>query len=443
MILGNRRARRIACALLAVVLSAGVGCSGGRSARSKHPNVVIYLIDALRKDHLGVYGYPRSTSPYIDAFAREAVIFEDAYSTTAWTKPAVASLLTGLNPPRHGVLDRRNYLPDSVPILSEYLKALGYATNAVITNPHASAQWGFGRGFDRFSEKKDKWDIRADEVNDTVFKYLSQQKQPFFYYIHTIEPHGPIAPTAPYDRMFGGHTADGTIPKLEPGAEGELIQNAKCLYDGAICFNDLQFGRLLAKLRTMGLYDDTLIILVADHGEEHMDHGMGGHGEQLYNEVAQIPLIVKYPRGHYAGTRTPVRASLLDIVPTVLAVAGADAPGGLEGLDLSRFLESGGTASSDRALFLDLNQRRRDGTLRVESGVVDGSFKYMEDLLPEKRKMLYDLDRDPAERTNLIATDSSQAARLAGLLEDYQRKAAEQAIPQNLREPLKALGYIN
>jgi arylsulfatase A-like enzyme len=110
MKMGKRRARLVACGLFAACVSVGIGCSGGRAARSKHPNVVIYLIDALRRDHLGVYGYPRSTSPYMDAFAREAVVFDDAYSTTAWTKPAVASLLTGLNPPRHGVQDRRNYL---------------------------------------------------------------------------------------------------------------------------------------------------------------------------------------------------------------------------------------------------------------------------------------------------------------------------------------------
>jgi arylsulfatase A-like enzyme len=138
-----------------------------------------------------------------------------------------------------------------------------------------------------------------------------------------------------------------------------------------------------------------------------------------------------------------VRASLLDIVPTVLAAAGKGAPGGLEGIDLTRALAAGAASAEERTLFLDLNQRRRDGTLRVESAVVEGQFKYMEDLLPEKRKLLYDLDRDPGETSNLVASNPSKADYLAGLLKDYQQRAAEQAIPQELREGLKALGYIN
>jgi arylsulfatase A-like enzyme len=144
-----------------------------RPKAPERPNVVIYLIDALRRDHLGVYGYQRNTSPHIDAFARDAVVYDDAYSTTVWTKPAVASILTGLTPVRHGVQDRRHYLPDNVPLLAEFLKKIGYATTAVVTNPHASAQWGFGRGFDDFDETKNWAGTRADEVNAAVFPYLT------------------------------------------------------------------------------------------------------------------------------------------------------------------------------------------------------------------------------------------------------------------------------
>jgi arylsulfatase A-like enzyme len=443
MLPGTRIVRAVACGSVVALLGGVAGCQGGRPAPPRRPNVVIYLIDALRRDHVGAYGYARGTSPSIDAFAREAVLYVDAYSTTAWTKPAVASLLTGLNPPRHGVQDRRHYLPESLPVLSEYLKALGYSTTAVVTNPHASSEWGFGRGFDRFDERRNWQRASAEEVNDAVFRSLGRDRGPFFYYIHTIEPHGPSGPKPPYGILFGGRPMGDGLPGVQPGAQPVVVENAIALYDGAIRSNDREFGLLLHELKRKRLYDDTLIILVADHGEEHLDHGKGGHGQQLFNEVAQIPMIVKFPKGRFAGTIASARASLLDIVPTVLSVAGMDQPLGLEGIDLADLPDGGASPTPDRRLFLDLNQVRLDGELVVARAVVEGHVKYMDDLVPEPKKMLFDLERDPGETNNLIQQDPVLAERLAALLKDYQVMASVEAIPKDLREPLRALGYIN
>lgn len=431
------------CGLAAALLLAVAGCQWSRPFAPKRPNVIIYLIDTLRRDHLGVYGYERSTSPYIDAFAREAVTYADAFSTTAWTKPAVASVLTGLHPMRHAVQDRRHYVPANVPLLAEYLKTAGYETTGVITNPHAASQWGFGRGFDHYDETSE-WEGRsADEVNDAVFFSLDRGRKPFFFYIHTIDVHGPEGPRVPYDKLFGGRPIGSILPKVNPGITPLLLNNAKALYDGVIRFNDFQFGRLVAKLKEMNVYDDTLIILVADHGEEHLDHGQGGHGKQLFNETVHIPMIVKYPKGRFAGVWASHRSSLLDVAPTVLAMAGVDVPDALEGIDLGHLPDGGESPAPERRLMLDLNHVRREGALCVARAIIDGPFKYIEDLLPEQKRMLFHLERDPGETVNLIDDDPSRAQEYSRLLDAYQASVEQEAVPQNLRESLKALGYLN
>jgi arylsulfatase A-like enzyme len=243
--------------------------------------------------------------------------------------------------------------------------------------------------------------------------------------------------------LFGGHALGASLPKLKLGAAPVLVENAKAVYDGAIRFNDLQFGRLIEKLKAIGEYDDTLIILIADHGEEHLDHGEGGHGQQLFNEVAQVPMIVKYPKGRLAGTLAAFRSSLLDVAPTVLAVAGAEVPESFEGIDLAHLPSGAASSEVKRSLLLDLNQVRLDGVLFVARAVVDGPYKYIEDLLPERKTMLFDLDADPGETRNIIDSDSTCVRTYARLLKDYQATAVRDAVPLDLREGLKALGYLN
>lgn len=160
----------------------------------KH-NVVIYLVDTLRADHLGVYGYERETSPRLDAFAKDAVVFERAYAPSSWTKPSTASLLTGLHPRRHGGITRDNKLADRIELLSEHLDALGYHTVAFMTNPNTVAMWGFDQGFDVFYDiHNPDHQPKAEDVANKVFEHMdAHADQPFFYYIHTLDPHDPYS----------------------------------------------------------------------------------------------------------------------------------------------------------------------------------------------------------------------------------------------------------
>jgi arylsulfatase A-like enzyme len=241
----------VGTALATALLLAG-GCS------PQPPNVVIYLVDTLRQDHLGLYGYECDTSPRLGEFAKDAVVYRAAYSPTSWTKPAVTSLLSGRYPSAHGAVKRDSTLDADVQLVGEYLREAGYQTAAFVTNPNVLPVWGFERGFDRFYDIESvARSARADRVNEVVFEHLAQDpREPFLLYVHTRDPHKPYAPPVPYARMWAG--------------EGDARVAA---YDGEIRFNDHHFGRLLDHLEAAGLYRDALIVFTSDHGEELGERG--------------------------------------------------------------------------------------------------------------------------------------------------------------------------
>lgn len=431
----------------AVVASAG--CGGEGAVSGGKPDVIIYLIDALRADHMGVYGYARDTTPNIDALAEDGVVFEEAYAPAPWTAPSVASLMTGLNPQRHGVQAPLHRLPAHLPVLGEYLQKIGYHTTAVVTNPFVSGSWGFARGFDSFYDlgaTAERWQAtRANRVNSIVFDHMQRSPQrPYFLYCHTIDPHGPNDPPPPYDTLFTDAPVPGVIAGgLTSATSPAALENMKALYDSEIYFNDLQFGKLIEKLRQEGSYDDALIIVLADHGEEHLDHGIGGHGRQLFNEVLRIPLVIKLPGNLHAGTRVRYRASLIDIVPTVLSALGVEPPPEIEGMDLTQVIGTGYSDTGERPLFFDLNRPHHDGVLHVARSVILGPHKYIEALLPHREIMLFDLEQDPGERNNLLDAQPERASELADMLQAYVASASEEAVPEDLRDRLRALGYLD
>ncbi len=389
---------RISVASLALL---GLACG----APQRPANVVVYLVDTLRADHVGVYGYSRDTTPRLDAFARDAVVYEDAYSTTSWTRPAVASLLSGRSSAAHAAVSRSSALAPGVPLLGEWLREDGYHTAAVVTNPNVLPVWGFDRGFDDFYDVDSaSRSARADRVNEVVFAHLGEApRRPFFLYVHTRDPHGPYEPPPPYDRMFA------------PGGDPPRPSDA---YDGEIRFNDEHFGVLIDRLRELGLYDDTLVVFTSDHGEELGERGRIGHGSSLFQEQLRIPLIVKYPGSAGAGTRVSQVVSLLDIAPTVLAVAGCARPLDLEGRDLRAR-----PSSEPRPLFFDLDLRSR-GELHQIAGARLGSHKLIQRAAPEASLQLFDLSTDPRERTDVVAREAPLAVHLQALLGEYRAQFA-------------------
>ncbi|HEU5321013.1 MAG TPA: cation:dicarboxylase symporter family transporter, partial [Methylomirabilota bacterium] len=300
------------------------------AAKGKRPNVLLYLVDTLRADRLGCYGYGRPVSPHLDAFAGRAVLFERAVAQSPWTRPSVASILTGLLPTAHGVQTLEDRLPEAARTLPEILRAAGYRTAALSTNHHVATGTGLAQGFDDFFLDEEH---HAEPVVRRAVAWLDRRtakERPFFLYVHTLDPHAPYQPPAVWRQRF----APGVRP--EAGSREDLdrlyrsrgeeraarIAEVSRLYDAEIAAGDEAFGQLLAALRERGLYDDTLIVFVSDHGEELGERGGLGHGHSLYQELLSIPLVVKPAGRQPAGRRSSRLAQQVDLLPTVLAAAG-------------------------------------------------------------------------------------------------------------------------
>ena len=276
----------------------------------KAPLAIVYLVDTLRADHTGVYGYERKTTPELDAFAKDAVVFETAVAHASWTKPSVASILTSHLPGQHRAVQLRDPLDPAQVTLAQRLDARGFATGAAIANSVIyGAESAFDRGFDLFAGLHGDDDTRsklvgADVVVDQALAFLrSRRGLPTFLYVHTMDPHVPYAPPAPFDRMFEPH-ASAAHPARDPRTDyKEPLDRERMIaqYDGDVAFGDQEFGRFVRELKAMGLYDDALVVFLADHGEEFQDHGLWLHGRSLFDELIHIPLVVKFPGNRNAG----------------------------------------------------------------------------------------------------------------------------------------------
>lgn len=434
------------------------------ASRVERPNILIYAVDALRADHLGIHGYPVPLSPRIEEFARDGVVFTNARANSSWTRPTVASILTGLHPWSHGVAVRLDALSEETPTLAEALQGAGYATAAVITNGNIAREFGLAQGFDRYihlKEKTERYGVHesAARAGAEAEAWLDAQppERPFFLYVHASDPHGPYAPDAEFRRRFAADVADPklsdyefllSVNNFDVEPTDALRDDLVALYDAEIAFMDREFGRLLDRLRERGLYDDMLIVFVADHGEEFLDHGWWAHGKTLYGEQLRVPLVVKFPRGWRAGRRVSEPAQQVDIVPTLLGYLGLSTATSqpFDGIDLERLLDGEG---GDREIVADLDL---DG--RVVDAIVAGRWKLIEyGAYPHPRNLrpgaqLFDLETDPGERHSLadqrpIVVDYLRT-RLAALRRERAPRfeGAEAEVDDQTMRNLRALGYF-
>lgn len=403
--------------LLAIVLSASCGRREGA-----RPNVLLISIDTLRADHLGCYGYHRDTSPNLDAFARESVLFERAIAPTSWTLPSHMTMLTGLGISAHGACDERLWARKDVhgefirpPLrgrsVAEALKAAGYATAGFYTFGFLSPALGFGSGFDTwerlgknlfsqdelrdelyalrvanetealrsfFDEHADLLDARkrsSPEVVERANSWLSDHvekraDQPFFLFLHLYDVHDPYSPPPAFDRFsdptYSG-SVDGSITGeqypcrfgVPPRADQEQLA---ALYDGGIAYVDSEVQRVLDHLRALDLEENTLVVVTADHGEEFFEHGDAGHRRQLYMESVHVPLMMRWPGHLPAGRRIGGTVGLADVAPTILAATGARRLNAMTGTDLLP-IARGERGSSGRMYLglLHLFEREQDG----------------------------------------------------------------------------------
>jgi arylsulfatase len=321
------------------------------------PNVLLYIADALRADHLRCYGYHRPTTPAIDALAADpqTVRFTHAYSPSTWTKPVAASILSGCYPPAHGVRTRQDLFTRTVPRLPALLQAAGYRTMAVSAIGNVSSPMGFAIGFDRFVDLyKDAglvgrrtvsntgaWKLYfehdttvvlplAEDVNACALSWLADQGaaagRPWFMFLWTLDPHDPYYPPPGYDRWRDASYAgriDGSAESVRRVRNQADVQRLVDLYDGEIAYMDEQLGHLLDWLRALGQFDETLIVVAGDHGEAFGEHGDFVHGHLAYEEVMHVPLLIKFPAGvKVVGGANAALAQLTDIAPTILEALG-------------------------------------------------------------------------------------------------------------------------
>lgn len=433
------------------------------------PDIIVYLIDTLRADHLGLYGYPRPTSPRIDAFGDDATVFLDAQAQSSWTRSAVTSLFTGLLPQVHGVNGRDDALTPAVTTLAEGLSAAGYETLGFITNGNVDAVFGLDQGFDHYQylrESEDNVDFhqQSDRLNTWAFKWLDglaprNERKPFFLYLHSTDPHAPYTPADEFYEAFapGVDRKVGWIDHVQDIAAGRkappegTADDFRNLYDAEIAFNDHHFGRLIDRLRADGLYDSSLIIVVSDHGEEFFEHGGWEHGKTLYAEQLRVPLIVKLPHGEGAGQRLAARAEQVDILPTLFDWLDIDTPP-VDGKSLMPWIRNAIPLSND----LPAGTRPSYAYLRLGKfharSVLDDGYKLIVDRTEHRRGKEEELFRvldDPAEAHELSALHDLERGHLAQRLRRFELDLRSRARGSNtveiddaLRERLEALGYL-
>jgi arylsulfatase A-like enzyme/Tfp pilus assembly protein PilF len=397
-------------------------------------NVVLVTLDTTRADRMGFLGSKRGLTPRLDALAREAVVFERAYAQAPITTVSHATILTGTYARFHGVNDFGVPLPASVPYLPELLRARGYDTAAfvgsLILDPRGALAPGFDRGFETYDAgfrirrgREDRYQTmerRAEEVVARARQWLEAPKaRPFLLWVHLYDAHDPYDAPAPFGR-----------------------RHAAAPYDGEIAYVDAQVGRLVDALRARGLYDDTVLAVLADHGEALGEHGEATHGVFLYDSTIQVPLLLKLPGGRLAGRRAKVRAGLVDIAPTVLQAAGAPVPAAMQGASLLPWIET--PNPPERPAYAETDYPRRAFGWSPLASWRAERFLFVE----APRRELYDLVADPGARQNLADLRGSAADRIAAQMEVFRGRtsagqpAAGRPVDPELAEKLAALGYV-
>jgi arylsulfatase A-like enzyme/Tfp pilus assembly protein PilF len=422
----HRRAWGLAIAAVAALMLGRCGRGGGTT----RPNVLLVTIDTLRADHVGAYGDRAARTPVLDGIAARGARFANALASAPLTGPSHATLLTGLYPPVHGVRDNVAFPLDSRHRgLASLLKAQGYRTGAFVSAFPVAKAFGFGEGFDEFSEGfhevlnagSSAAERPANETVDAALGWLRRESQtPFFAWLHLYDPHAPYAPPAPFDAAFANRP-----------------------YDGEIAFADSQLGRVTEWLKTSGREADTLVAVVADHGEGLGEHDEAGHSILVYQSTLHVPFLLAGP-GVPTNLVEESRVSTVDLLPTLLGLLKLDVPGGLNGRDLGWALR--GERSSPQALYgesLFARLNLRWSSLRT---MVEGNWKLIQGPSAE----LYDLSRDPLELNDLAAAEPGRVKKLQEALRVAVRSMAPggdsaraSKVSAEQAERLRSLGYTS
>ncbi|MBN1766305.1 MAG: sulfatase-like hydrolase/transferase [Sedimentisphaerales bacterium] len=409
-------------------------------------HVILISMDTTRSDFLSCYGYPCDTTPNIDVLAQTGVLFENVITPQPYTLPAHCSMLTGTVPPYHGVLDNKGYIlgKDNV-VLAEILKKNGFSTAGFISAFVLDSQFGLDQGFDVYDDEFENEQITVaivertgDETTRHVIKWLEEKRgEKNFVFLHYYDPHMSYEAPEPFRSKFA--IPSGKIP-MNPKQD----QGRRDAYAGEIAFTDHCIGRVIEKLKELEMYDSSLIIITADHGEGLGDHKETTHGYFIYQDTVKVPLVIKVP-GSSKGRRIKSPVGLIDIVPTVCSLLGLETPAGIQGENLNPYINGQEQVYPDRHLFTQgLEATVYGGNSLL--GVVNDRYKYIQTTRPE----LYDLVNDPGEHNNLFAKELNRSRimkdRLAQMLEETVRRdaafGAKNMMDDDTRNRLESLGYV-
>ena len=404
--------------LLLVVFA--LACARHESRTFGHAPVILISIDTLRADHLPAYGYKNVDTPAIDAFRRDAILFENAYSHVPMTLPSHVALLTGLLPPANGVRDNLGYTLDARvhPAVSNLLAQNGYATGAAVSAYVLRGPTGLASCFQTYDDViPARAGVAVGDLsrpgNQTIA--IAQQwiagrhSQPFFYFVHLFEPHTPYEPIEPFKSRYSS------------------------AYDGEIATADSYLGAFIDWLKQQKIYDDALIVLLSDHGEGLGDHGEQEHGVLLYRETLHVPLLVKLPHSQNGGASVREPVQLIDVAPTILSAVGSAVPKSMTGTSLLGPLPPARSIYSETFL-----PRIHLGWSELRS-LVNDRFHYIDAPRPE----LYDVVGDPGERTSVVDQQRRAFTQLRAAMEPYRTAAAAPSkVDPEEAARLAALGYI-
>jgi arylsulfatase A-like enzyme len=425
--MAKNKSRKSLLLIVVVILAVGAGVWFFMQHRPASPirHVVLISLDTCRADHLSCYGYKRKTTPNIDALARKGYLFGNTTTTIPLTLPAHTSMFTGTIPPHHGRHENKDpYFDPSHVTLAGLLKEKGYSTGAFVGSQILNGSLGLDRGFDVYDDEfaeKDASERRGAEVNRAAFDWLEKQKNdPVFLFLHYYDPHDEYDPPEPFASKF-----------------------KESAYAGEIAYADHCIGEVIAKLKKLGMYKSSLIIVTGDHGEMLGEHGEAGHMYFIYESAMKVPMVYKLPESS-KGQKIDDIAGIIDIVPTVCDLLGIEPPAPIEGKSLAGYFSDTPVEDEDRYMYCEsLYPTKYGGNSLL--GLVGEKWKYIQTTRPE----LYDLEKDPGEETNLVDAERHRVRilkdQLAQILEQSVRKEKGQEDTQLSAEALKhlnSLGYV-
>lgn len=433
---------------IALLVMCALGCGASGPPIPAQPNIVIFMLDAARADHFGIYGYDRPTTPHIDAFARTATRYTRAVAEGSFTFASASALFSALPPDRTGLLRARR-LDDDLVLFAEIAQRAGYRTHAYSENPYVTTAFGFDRGFQRFDAVLDyqRYQSKLTQFEhsdaspgiDGALRFMTEEPGvPFLAYVHLLRPHNPYTPPDAFAGRFGSlpNSKDGStktlfaIDRSKRKAKPLRLANITALYDENLAYGDAMFGRLLDGMRGRDLLNDTIIIVLSDHGEAFLEHGRLLHGSTTFDEMIRVPLLIHVPGEDERVVDHPVQlADLGTALRDVLA--GSDAP-------LERLLDLRRAADDPTLSWSLLNYHRVCARTPHRKLIVD--TRSLEAVA------YYDLENDPEELTTLPL--DGEGTRLLELLRTRIRESrasltgsVDQPLDPALREQLRALGY--